>query len=69
MDETTVSTKYQVVIPKSVREKVPLEPGQKLSVILKGGVISLVPIPALKELRGFAQGASRKPDREKEDRL
>jgi len=69
MDETTVSSKYQVVIPKSVREKIPLRPGQKLAVIVKGGVISLVPVPTLKELRGLAQGAAREPDREEEDRV
>ncbi len=69
MDETTVSSKYQVVIPKSIREKIPLRPGQKLSVIVKGGVISLVPVPTLEELRGLAKGAAREPDREEEDRV
>ncbi|MFP3904928.1 MAG: AbrB/MazE/SpoVT family DNA-binding domain-containing protein, partial [Armatimonadota bacterium] len=44
MEQTTVSSKYQVVIPKAVRERIDLQPGQKLAVLLKGDVISLVPI-------------------------
>lgn len=69
MDETTVSSKYQVVIPKRVRERIGLKPGQKLMVIEKGGVISLVPVPELDELRGIARGANTEGLREKVDRL
>jgi len=69
MDETTVSRKYQVVSPKRVRERAGLKPGQKLMVIEKGGVISLVPVPELDELRGIARGANTEGLREKVDRL
>ncbi len=69
MDETTVSSKYQVVIPKRVRERIGLKPGQKLMVIEKGGIISLVPVPELDELRGIARGANTEGLREKVDRL
>jgi AbrB family looped-hinge helix DNA binding protein len=69
MSETTVSSKYQVVIPKLVRERVPLEPGQKLAVVVRGSVISLVPQVAAEELRGFVKGISSAGLREKDDRV
>ncbi len=53
MTYTSVSTKYQVVIPKEVREKMQLKPGQKLVVYEKGGIIHLIPDIPLKKLRGL----------------
>ena len=69
MAQTTVSSKFQVVIPKEVRERTGLQPGQRLSVIATGGVIHLVPVPTLQQLRGIARGADTTGVREKEDRL
>ena len=69
MDETTVSSKYQVVIPKAVRDRVALRPGQKLAVIVRGKVISLVPVASLEELRGFAPDINTEDIREEEDRF
>lgn len=69
MSSVTVSSKYQVVIPKQVREQMKIEPGQKLSFIVKGGVIYLVPVLSLDELRGIAKGADTSNIREKADRL
>ncbi len=69
MAQTTVSSKYQVVIPKEIRERMRLEPGQKLSVITKGGIIYLVPVLDLDELRGIAAGADTSNLREKTDRV
>ena len=51
---TVVSSKYQVVIPKEAREHARLRPGQKLAVIVRGKTITLVPIPELEDLIGFA---------------
>lgn len=56
MTKTSVSPKYQVVIPKEVREKVSLKPGQKLIVYERGGVIHLIPDVPLKNLRGIFKG-------------
>ncbi len=53
MTYTSVSTKYQVVIPKEVRERMNLRPGQKLVVYEKGGIIHLIPDIPLKKLRGL----------------
>ena len=43
MARTVLSTKFQVVIPKDIREETGLRKGQTFQVISKGGVISLVP--------------------------
>src|SRR4029079_13012161 len=56
MARTRVSPKFQVVIPKEVRESMDLQVGQELQVISKGGVITLVPERPLSSLRGFARG-------------
>jgi len=69
MKSVTLSTKYQLVIPREVRERLDLEPGAKLTVIEKGGVLYLVPERPLAELRGVARGTRRKGLREKKDRL
>lgn len=69
MQTVTLSSKYQLVIPREIRERLDLEPGTRLSVIAKGGVIHLVPERPLEELRGLARGAKRKGLREKKDRL
>ena len=56
MDITTVSPKFQVVIPKRVREQFGLSPGQSLQVIALPGRIELVPSQPPAALRGFLQG-------------
>ena len=56
MDTSTVSPKYQVVIPKRVRDQFDLRPGQVLQVIALPGRIELVPRRAVSELRGFLKG-------------
>ena len=68
MARTRVSPKYQIVIPKDVRESMDLRVGQELQVVAKGGVITLVPERSLASLRGFAKGIRTDKLREK-DRL
>lgn len=68
MPQATISPKYQVVIPKEIREEVPLVAGQVLQVIAKGGVITLIPDRPLSSLRGFARGMKTDGFREKKDR-
>jgi AbrB family looped-hinge helix DNA binding protein len=69
MNTVTLSSKYQLVIPRDVRERLDLEPGMKFTVIEKGGILYLVPEQPLAEMRGVARGTRRKGLREKKDRL
>ncbi|MBW1697968.1 MAG: AbrB/MazE/SpoVT family DNA-binding domain-containing protein [Deltaproteobacteria bacterium] len=68
MHTVTVSPKYQVVIPKAIREALRLKPGQKMQIIKYGGRIELIPERDIKELRGFLKGINTGFERE-EDRL
>lgn len=69
MATTTISSKFQIVIPKEVREKLRLSPQQRLQIVEKGGVITLVPEVPLKSLKGLLKGMSKTDIREKKDRL
>jgi len=69
MARTKVSSKYQVVIPKDVRERSDVRPGQEFQVIAKGGVITLVPDKPIAAMRGFVRGMRITGFREKKDRL
>jgi AbrB family looped-hinge helix DNA binding protein len=66
--QTTISSKYQVVIPKPVREHLNLKPRQKLTVIEKDKMLILIPQSSIEELRGIATGANTDVYREKKDR-
>jgi len=68
MQSVTVSPKYQVVIPKEVRDSLKLQPGQKMQVVEYAGRIELIPERDIKELRGFLKGIHTEFKRE-EDRL
>ncbi|MDP2157985.1 MAG: AbrB/MazE/SpoVT family DNA-binding domain-containing protein [Nitrospirota bacterium] len=66
MQSVTVSPKYQVVIPKTVRESMNLRPGQKMQVLEYAGRIELIPERDIKELRGFLKGINTEFKREKD---
>jgi len=67
METTTVSPKFQVVIPKKIRQQMNIQSGQKMQVIQYGDRIELIPIRPVKEMRGFLKGIDttieREPDR------
>jgi AbrB family looped-hinge helix DNA binding protein len=67
--QTTISSKYQVVIPKLAREHLSLKPKQKLTVIEKDKMLILIPQYLLEDLRGIAAGAKTNDYREKKDRF
>ena len=57
-----VSPKFQVVIPKAIREELQIEPGQQLLMYALDGSLRLVPHRPVKELRGMAKGMRWKDD-------
>jgi len=67
METVTISPKFQVVIPRRVREALELAPGQKLQAIVHGDRIELVPLRPIQSLRGFLGGLDTDVPRE-EDR-
>ena len=64
MSTVTVSSKYQVVIPKDVRDRLKIRPGQKVEAFAIAGRIELVPIRPLSEMRGFLRGMDPNFERE-----
>jgi len=68
MDTATISPRFQVTIPKAVREQLKLVPGQAVRVIAYGDRIELLPVRAASELRGMLRGLDATFQREEEDR-
>lgn len=68
MELVKVSPKFQVVIPKLVRESLGITVGQRLQIVQYGDRIELVPVRGIGEMRGFLAGIDtglvREPDRE-----
>ncbi|MGE5229086.1 MAG: AbrB/MazE/SpoVT family DNA-binding domain-containing protein [Deltaproteobacteria bacterium] len=56
MDTVTISPKFQVVIPKRIREELGLQAGQKVQAIQYGDRVELIPVKPLKQMRGFLRG-------------
>ncbi len=67
MAAVTISPKYQVVIPKEIREKLGLSQGQKVKAIMYDGRIELIPVRPIKTMRGFLKGMDTSIERD-EDR-
>jgi AbrB family looped-hinge helix DNA binding protein len=64
METVTISPKFQIVIPRTVREPLGIRPGQKIQVIRYGNRIELIPIRPIEELRGFVRGIDTTVERE-----
>ena len=69
MDIVTISSKYQMVIPRAIREKWKIKPGQKVRLIIFGNRLEVVPVRDIREARGFLKGMSSDINREEEDRV
>jgi len=67
MATVTISPKFQVVIPKEIRERLGLTPGQKVQAMVLGDRIELIPVRPVQQMRGFLKGldtnVEREPDR------
>ncbi len=68
-DTATLSSKFQISIPKKVREAEGWQAGQKLVFIPKGKGVLIVPVPAADDLLGIAKGASRRGYRDRASRV
>lgn len=68
MTEVTVSPKYQIVIPKEIRESMGIVSGQKVQIMSYQGRIEVIPLKSMKEMRGFLNGIDTSVVKE-EDRL
>ena len=64
MAAVTISPKYQVVIPKEIREKLGLSPGEKLEAVAYEGRIELILVRPIKKMRGFLKGIDTHVERE-----
>ena len=64
MDQVKISPKFQVVIPKTVRESLGLVAGQRLQVVQYGDRIELVPVRDIREMRGWLAGIDTRIERE-----
>jgi len=68
MAHATISPKFQIVIPKEIRERLDLKPGQQVALIDRDGFVALVPQRPISELRGIAKGATTDDYRDETDR-
>jgi AbrB family looped-hinge helix DNA binding protein len=64
----TLSSKFQISIPKEVRDEQQWEAGQEFAFIPKGKGVLLMPVPELKQLTGMAKGVDTSDCRDREDR-
>ncbi|MGZ8159603.1 MAG: AbrB/MazE/SpoVT family DNA-binding domain-containing protein [Methylobacter sp.] len=65
----TLSSKYQISIPKSVREEQHWQSGQQFVFIPKGKGMLMMPVPSFEQLKGIASGADSSDFRDRDDRF
>ncbi|MCC7136754.1 MAG: AbrB/MazE/SpoVT family DNA-binding domain-containing protein [Nitrosomonas sp.] len=68
MTTVTVSPKYQIVIPKEIRESMGIVSGQKVQIMSYQGRIEIIPLKPMEEMKGFLKGIDTTVARE-EDRI
>lgn len=64
MEAVKISPKYQVVIPKKLREALNLTPGQKVQMVALGDRIEMIPVKRISEMKGFLKGIDTTVERE-----
>jgi len=69
MQTVTISSKYQIAIPKQIREKHNLKPGERFILMSIGDRIEMIPEKKMEDLRGALSGMDSDPGREKEERI
>ena len=66
MEAVKISPKYQVVIPKKIRESLNLSPGQKVQMVAFEDRIEMIPVRKISEMKGFLKGLDTTVEREKD---
>ena len=69
METVKISSKYQVVIPKAVRQELDLKPGQSVTVMAKGKALEIVPVRDIGLARGMLAAADPSDYRDRTDRF
>ena len=69
MSRVTVSPKFQIVIPRELRARLRLRPGQKITLLERDGIITAIPDQPIEKLRGILKGMPATGLREKQERL
>ena len=69
MYTATLTSKFQLSIPKAIREKLKLEAGQQFVFVTKGETITMVPKRDLTDIRGLLKGANPGDYRDRRDRV
>jgi len=64
METVTVSSDFQIEIPREVRESLGIQPGQKIQVLLYNDRIEFIPVKPLRQMRGFLEGIDTTIERE-----
>ncbi len=66
MEAVKISPKYQVVIPKKIRDSLNLSPGQKVQMVAFEDRIEMIPVRKISEMKGFLKGIDTTVEREKD---
>ncbi|HHY54630.1 MAG TPA: AbrB/MazE/SpoVT family DNA-binding domain-containing protein [Chloroflexi bacterium] len=69
METVSVSTKFQVVIPRATRKQLRIEPGQKMQVIGYDNRVVFIPVRPIEAARGSLRGIDTTIERDEEDRV
>ena len=69
MNTVTISSKYQVVIPRPIRKQFNLQPGRKIMFIPYNNTLRVVIVPPIEQSMGMFEGIDTDPQREKADRV
>jgi len=69
MPRVTISPKFQIVIPREIRQRLRLRPGQQVTLLERDGIITAIPDLPLEKFRGILKGMSCTELREKQERI
>ena len=69
MEPVTISSKYQVVIPREIREQFDLKPGQKIVFFPHKKTLRVIIVPPIEDAEGFLEGIDTNIEREEDDRV